>query len=95
MNYRNLAVVLFILLLPLPSFAQTVNDYLLSAKDKINRKDYPEAIKDFTLAIELDTTDNRTYYMLRALVKYEFEDFLGAIKDFDGPKTPKPHELKL
>ena len=65
------------------SFAQTENakEFYNSGNDKLDKREYKEAIKDYDKTIELNGTFSAAYYN-RALAKNYLKDYKGAIEDY-------------
>ncbi|CAN1558749.1 NrfG FOG, TPR repeat [Flavobacteriaceae bacterium] len=62
--------------------ASTSSNYKLGI-DNYKSKNYPEAIKYFTIAINNNEKNYTNLYCYRALVKTELGDRIGAIEDYD------------
>ena len=67
----------------LAGFAQSENakEFYNSGNEKLDRKQYKEAIKDYTKTIELNKTFVAAYYN-RGLAKNYLKDYKGAIEDY-------------
>lgn len=64
-------------------YAQTENakEFYNSGNEKLDKKQYKEAIKDYSKTIELNNSFAAAYYN-RALAKNYLKDFKGAIEDY-------------
>lgn len=64
------------------TYSQNVNKYIEKGKQKLDKKDYEGALKEFNKAIELDSTFSESYYY-RASVLFDTERFEDVIKDLN------------
>lgn len=62
--------------------AQTGSEYDLSAKTKMNLRDFDGAVTDWTRAIEIEP-DEPVWYANRGLARTNTGDFDGALADYD------------
>ena len=64
------------------AFSQTPKDFQNKGNERLNIKDYEGAIREYTKAIELDSS----YYFAflnRGICKYEMADYKAAIEDYN------------
>jgi len=78
-----MALGLFLLLMPLSASAQYDKDHFYYAgRRAIVDGKYAEAIEDFNILAQLDTSDHWTFFY-RGIAKYNLGDLRGAHGDFD------------
>jgi len=63
------------------SLGQSAKDFCKTGNDKYKKKEYAEAINDFTKAIEIKPNYARAYYF-RGLARDELLDYMGSIADY-------------
>ena len=66
------------------AYAQVDNSLFMHAGSQklLDSKDYQGAIRDFSMALDIDPEDNRAY-ALRGSAKALIDDYQGAIADFN------------
>lgn len=82
----------------LTTFGQTTKEYFKSGISKQDQQDFKGAIKDFNLAIKIDTEFQDAYFN-RATCELKLKDYNAAIKDFTkvlklDPTFPKAYYNK-
>ena len=75
------ALIIFYIFITTLAHAKIAEEYLNSGYDKVEQKDYREAIQDYNKAIELNP-DYAKAYVNRGLAKANLQDYRGAIQDF-------------
>ncbi|TDK49526.1 tetratricopeptide repeat protein [Algoriphagus formosus] len=70
-----------LLLLTLQSYSQTAEDLINQAEEKYDNQKYAEAIKDLTMAIEIEPF-NYVAITMRGMAKNQLGDYRGAISDY-------------
>ena len=71
---------LLLLFIPLLSYGQTADEFLVSGKEKADLRAHAEAIIDFTKAIEL-APENADAYYFRGYSEYKSRAYDKAIED--------------
>ena len=80
MKPTQLFLTIYISFCAVLSFGQTSVEFFNKGIDKSKKKDYKNAILDFSKAIELDGKFSEAYYS-RGYLKYLIDDYKGSIED--------------
>ncbi|MCB9185536.1 MAG: tetratricopeptide repeat protein [Flavobacteriales bacterium] len=93
---KTIQFTLFLALLSVSGYTQTVAGYTGLGSKAINRGDYMQALDYLNKAITISPYNAEAYF-LRAYAKWELDDHVGAEKDFSEAirLNPKNHEAFL